>query len=295
MKEFIACCGLDCETCEARIATINNDDALRESVAKKWSDFNKVKITPQMINCEGCRTNGIKTDYCQYLCSIRKCVMAKKFDTCADCDKLNTCGTLKMITMYNQDALDNLRGTAKAEFKIRLATEGDAQAVHDIYGSYVPLDYVTFTVENPSVDHYRKKIAETLEKYPFLVAEGADKKILGYACGSPLRPHDAYQWNVEWTIMLAEDAPRRQGIATALYKEFARLLALQGYRYIYGVLVDTNQASVALHKKLGFKEAGHFESAGFKMGKWRGILWYVKEIGSSNEPPKKPLSLSEAM
>ena len=95
--------------------------------------------------------------------------------------------------------------------------------------------------------------------------------------------------------MLAEDAPRRQGIATALYKEFARLLALQGYRYIYGVLVDTNQASVALHKKLGFKEAGHFESAGFKMGKWRGILWYVKEIGSSNEPPKKPLALSEAM
>ena len=33
MNEFIAYCGLDCETCEARIATVTNDDLLREKVA----------------------------------------------------------------------------------------------------------------------------------------------------------------------------------------------------------------------------------------------------------------------
>ena len=33
MKEFIAYCGLNCETCEARIATIHNDNTLREKVA----------------------------------------------------------------------------------------------------------------------------------------------------------------------------------------------------------------------------------------------------------------------
>ena len=43
------------------------------------------------------------------------------------------------------------------EYKIRLATENDAQAVHDIYGAYVPLDYVTFTVNNPDVEAYRQK------------------------------------------------------------------------------------------------------------------------------------------
>lgn len=37
MNKFIAYCGLDCSTCEARIATINNDDNLRNEVAKKWS------------------------------------------------------------------------------------------------------------------------------------------------------------------------------------------------------------------------------------------------------------------
>ena len=40
MKQLIACCGLDCENCDARIATINNDDKLREETARKWSIMN---------------------------------------------------------------------------------------------------------------------------------------------------------------------------------------------------------------------------------------------------------------
>ena len=35
MNEYIACCGLNCETCEARIATINDDNELRKKVAKE--------------------------------------------------------------------------------------------------------------------------------------------------------------------------------------------------------------------------------------------------------------------
>ena len=179
------------------------------------------------------------------------------------------------------------------KYKIRMATERDAKAVHDIYGAYVPLDYVTFTVDNPDVESDRLKIKKTLEKYPFLVAEAENGEILGYTYGSPLRPHDAYQWNVEWTIILSPDAPKRCGIAAALYKEFSSVLEKQGYRYIYGVLVDTNSVSLEFHKSLGFYEVGHFENAGFKLNKWRGIRWLVKQIGRAGEVPKKPLRLSE--
>ena len=42
MKKYIAFCGLDCEFCEARFATANNDDALRRKVAKEWSEMNGV-------------------------------------------------------------------------------------------------------------------------------------------------------------------------------------------------------------------------------------------------------------
>jgi len=61
MKEYIAYCGLDCESCDARLATINDDNALRQQVAKHWSELNGVEITPEMINCSGCRIEGVKT------------------------------------------------------------------------------------------------------------------------------------------------------------------------------------------------------------------------------------------
>ena len=40
MKQLTACCGLDCESCDARIATVKNDDVLREKTAQKWSAMN---------------------------------------------------------------------------------------------------------------------------------------------------------------------------------------------------------------------------------------------------------------
>lgn len=48
MKDLIACCGLDCETCDARIATVTNDAALRQKTERLWSEMNHVPITKEM-------------------------------------------------------------------------------------------------------------------------------------------------------------------------------------------------------------------------------------------------------
>ena len=105
---LIAYCGLNCEECEAYIATINNDDELREKVAKEWSILNKVEITKEMINCEGCRANGKKFPFCDKLCPIRICGKEKAVETCGDCENLKTCQKLKMVIDNNDKALDNL-------------------------------------------------------------------------------------------------------------------------------------------------------------------------------------------
>ena len=106
---FIACCGLDCEKCEARIATVTNDDNLRKEVAEKWSKLNNVEIAPEMINCEGCRLDGKKTPFCDKLCPIRQCVLKKRYETCAGCEELLTCEKIKMIIDHNKEAFDNLK------------------------------------------------------------------------------------------------------------------------------------------------------------------------------------------
>ena len=110
MNEYIAYCGLDCETCNARIATVNQDDVFRQRVAKEWSELNGVEITPEMIHCVGCRINGPKTPYCESLCPIRQCAMGKKLETCGDCAEMGTCQRLATITGNNPDAGQNLQG-----------------------------------------------------------------------------------------------------------------------------------------------------------------------------------------
>ena len=109
MNQYIACCGLDCETCEARLATVNNDDALRAKVAKLWSDLNGVEITPEMINCVGCRINGLKTPYCESLCPIRQCALGRGVETCGNCSEMESCEKLGAITEHNSDALNRLK------------------------------------------------------------------------------------------------------------------------------------------------------------------------------------------
>ena len=109
MKNNIAYCGLDCEKCEAYIATKNDDNALREKVAKLWSELNGVTITPDMINCDGCREDGRKTPFCESLCQIRRCGLDKKYNTCGDCSQLDCCEKVAMIIKNNAEAKSNLK------------------------------------------------------------------------------------------------------------------------------------------------------------------------------------------
>jgi len=110
MKQLIACCGLDCEFCDARIATVNNDNELREKTAKLWREnYNAPHITPETINCTGCRVEGVKFDYCN-VCEIRTCVSKKGFNTCGDCTELDTCAVVGAVLQHVPDAKQNLKG-----------------------------------------------------------------------------------------------------------------------------------------------------------------------------------------
>ena len=107
---MIAYCGLDCDKCDAYIATINNDQELRVKTAKLWTELNNTTILPEHINCKGHRAHGIKTVYCDSLCSIRQCAMKKGVSTCGDCPDMEKCQTVGMILSNNPAALKNLRG-----------------------------------------------------------------------------------------------------------------------------------------------------------------------------------------
>jgi len=171
-------------------------------------------------------------------------------------------------------------------YKIREAKTPDAKEIHDIYGYYVDNTYVTFTEVNPSVEEYAESIVNTKQDYPYIVAVDENDKVVGMAYGGRLRHHDAYKYAVETTIYLAPDVPKKSGIGKLLYNELEMQLKAMGYKFMYGVITDDNDASIAFHEALGFEKVGHFTDIGYKFGKWKGIVWYRKQIGSLADMPE---------
>ena len=144
MKQLIAYCGLDCEKCDAYIATQNNDQALREKTARLWSQMNGVEITPEMINCDGCRADGRKTPYCDSLCQIKKCAQTKQMETCGSCAELKNCPTVGMIVKNNPDALKNLGKEEIGKLPIEVNPEDTTRATAYKLWMKAPNPMVTF-------------------------------------------------------------------------------------------------------------------------------------------------------
>ena len=91
-------CGIDCEKCDCRLATVNNDDNLRVVVAAMWTNRFGHEFTPDMINCTGCKSDGIKCGYCG-MCEIRACATEKNID-CKDCKEFPC---KKINDMFHKD------------------------------------------------------------------------------------------------------------------------------------------------------------------------------------------------
>lgn len=109
MERLISCCGLNCETCDARIATIQNNDELRKATAEAWQKmFNAPQINFETINCTGCRMEGVKFTHCE-TCQIRNCARGKGYETCGECADMGTCEIVAFVHKHAPEAIENLK------------------------------------------------------------------------------------------------------------------------------------------------------------------------------------------
>jgi len=84
LEKFLAACGIDCSDCDARIATLANDDTKRASVAVNWADEYGAGLKAADINCTGCMEPGVLFIHSRK-CDIRACVLEKGLSNCAEC------------------------------------------------------------------------------------------------------------------------------------------------------------------------------------------------------------------
>lgn len=154
---------------------------------------------------------------------------------------------------------------------VRLATEADAAGILAVYAPYIRDTAVTFETETPSLDAFRCRMASIIGDYPYLVVE-EDGSIVGFAYAHRLGERAAYAWNAELSIYFAPGCTSR-GWGSVLFWALIDLLALQGVRNAYSLITVPNEASLALHEKLGFTLMGVQKEAGYKLGAWHDVAW----------------------
>jgi len=174
--------------------------------------------------------------------------------------------------------------------RIRLASEGDAEAALAIYAPYVRETAISFEVEPPSVDEFARRIATVLAETPWLLCESGGR-VVGYAYAGKFHTRAAYRWTVETTVYVDRDHHRR-GIGHALYTSLLACLRLQGFGGAVGIIALPNAGSVGLHERMGFVRAGVLPAVGWKHGRWHDVGWWrlgLDAVASADPPPPRPI------
>lgn len=160
---------------------------------------------------------------------------------------------------------------------IRAAAPADAAALARIYEVYVRDTTVTFEEDPVAPVEMAKRMREVASAgLPWLVAE-EDGQLIGYAYASPWKGRSAYRWSVEITVYL-EPGRARRGWGTRLYEELFARLAAGGIHTVLGGIALPNDASVALHEKLGMVKVAHLREVGFKLGRWIDVGYWQRTL-----------------
>lgn len=164
-------------------------------------------------------------------------------------------------------------------YSIRPARSADLAHVREIYNHFVSNSVVTLDERPSSIPYWREKFALlTRLKLPFLVAVSPGGVVLGYALAQPWAGKNAYRYTVEDSIYLGPGAGGK-GLGAALLRALIDECQQLGIREMVAVISDSKaEASIRLHAKLGFVEAGRMGRVGHKFGRDLGSVYMKKSL-----------------
>ena len=161
--------------------------------------------------------------------------------------------------------------------RVRPATLDDLPAINDIYNYWVDHSPATFDLEHTTpgwrADWYAERTGRGL---PVLVSEVAGE-IAGWVCLSPWSPKAAYARTVDESIYLA-DAFRGRGIGCALVSAVLAEARRLDVHVVMAGVTACQEASLGLHRSLGFVEAGRYAHMGYKFGAWHDVVWLQRHL-----------------
>jgi phosphinothricin acetyltransferase len=136
----------------------------------------------------------------------------------------------------------------------------------------------TFDIEPFTIAHRRAWFRHYADSGPhrlLVAARGED--ILGYATSSAFRAKPAYDPSIETTVYL-RPGEAGAGVGSALYQRLFDDLREENLHRAYAAIALPNDASVALHRRFGFRDVGTMTEVGWKYQQWWDVLWMERPL-----------------
>lgn len=154
---------------------------------------------------------------------------------------------------------------------MRLAARDDAEAIRRIYNHEVVHTTHTFDLVPRTLDEQIAWLAEREGALGVVVAAERDGLVVGFASLSEYRPRAAYRTSVESSVYV--DAPfRGNGVGARLMTELIDLATARGFHTMLARIVGGHEASIALHRSVGFAMVGTEREVGRKLGNWLDVV-----------------------
>ena len=158
---------------------------------------------------------------------------------------------------------------ASGPVQIRTATTGDAPAILEIYNREVLESTHTFDLIPRSLDEQVAYIRDRSGGLAVTVAE-IDGEIAGFGSLSFYRDRPGYRTTVENSVYVHRDH-RRKGVGAALMSDLIERARAHGFHAMFARIADAQEASVELHRGLGFDLVGVEKEVGRKFGRFRDV------------------------
>ena len=159
--------------------------------------------------------------------------------------------------------------------ELRLLQEKDLESIYPIYVHYVKTSVAIFDVVPDSFDVFKEHMMEVSKTNPFYVALN-DDVLIGYGYVHPAFSKEAYKYCVELTIYFKEG--KHYGLPSKMLDQLEADCRKLNMRWIISCITDSNEESIAFHKKHGFTMYGALPSCGMKFDVWHGVVWLCKRL-----------------
>jgi len=164
----------------------------------------------------------------------------------------------------------------------------DGAACAAIYEPFVTASATSFEDVAPTAAEFAARIERIARTHPWLVLEDSGR-IAGFAYASEHRARAAYRWAADVAIYV-DPAFHGRGAGRTLYAALLELMRRQGLRIAVAGIALPNEASVGLHRALGFEPVGTYPAVGWKAGGWHDVQWWQRTLVAPGEdvPPAEP-------